>query len=181
MLIILSILAVLYPILAYFGLKYSNPSVVSGLLIVLLILRFILDKSKLSQQKHAKLLFVTVFLLLLISLLTNSEYGILFYPVAVSLVFFSLFVYSLLFPPTVIARIALMQKESLSAYGIKYTNLVTLAWCIFFAINAGIAFYTAMYSDIETWTLYNGMISYILMGVLGSTEWLVRQKVKHKH
>ncbi|MEP0355393.1 MAG: hypothetical protein ABJH06_02985 [Paraglaciecola sp.] len=179
--ILLTILAILYPIIAYFGLKYCNPSIVSALLILLLTLRFVLDKSSSHKHKHFKLVFGAILTLLMFSLLSNSDYGIKFYPVAMSLMFFAMFSYSLIYPPTVIERFARIKNKNLSDYGVSYTRFFTKVWCGFFILNAGISFYTALYSDIEIWTLYNGIISYILMGILGASEWLIRQTVKHKH
>ncbi|MFT2091849.1 hypothetical protein [Paraglaciecola sp. 2405UD69-4] len=179
--ILLTILAVLYPIIAYFGLKYCSPSIVSGLLIALLALRFVLDKSSTYKPKHFKWIFGAVLTLLVFSLLSNSDYGIKFYPVAMSLMFFAVFGYSLISPPTIIERFARIKNKNLSDYGVSYTRFFTKVWCVFFIINASISSYTAMYSDIEIWTLYNGVISYVLMGVLGASEWLIRQTVKHKH
>ncbi len=167
--------------LAYFGLQYTSPSIVAGLLMVLLIVRFVLSKPKAPQANHVKFLFLAVIILLSFSLFTGSEFGIRFYPVAVSLIFFCVFAYSIVFPPTVIERLARLTKSSFSPAGVQYTRKVTYAWCIFFILNGAISFYTCLFSDMETWTLYNGLISYILMGILGASEWLIRQTIKHKH
>ncbi|MWT62322.1 DNA gyrase subunit B, partial [Escherichia coli] len=34
-----------------------------------------------------------------------------------------------------------------------------------------------VHADIRLWTLWNGMIAYLLMGTLMAGEWLVRQRV----
>ncbi|MGV2398888.1 MAG UNVERIFIED_CONTAM: hypothetical protein MIL04_25265, partial [Klebsiella aerogenes] len=54
---------------------------------------------------------------------------------------------------------------------------VTQIWCAFFIGNGGIALVTALYGDMSLWTAWNGMISYLLMGMLMAGEWLVRQRV----
>ncbi|MDU0353029.1 hypothetical protein RS130_02950 [Paraglaciecola aquimarina] len=179
--ILLTALTLLYPILAYLGLQYTSPSVVAGVLMGLLVLRFAVYKSKAKQEKHVKLMFLAVLILLTFSLFTDSQFGIRFYPVAVSLIFLCLFAYSLIFPPTVIERLARLTNNDFSPAGVKYARKVTIAWCLFFVLNGSISFYTCMYSDMQTWTLYNGVISYVLMGILGAAEWLIRQTVKHKH
>lgn len=176
--ILLTILTALYPVIAFLGLQYTSPSVVSAILIGLLVLRFTVNRSKAGQENHVKLLFVAVFILLTFSLLTDSQHGIRFYPVAVNLIFLALFAYSLIFPPSVIERIARIKHSDLSPLAVGYTRKVTFVWCGFFIVNGSISFYTFMFSDMEIWALYNGVISYILMGVLGTAEWLVRQKVK---
>ncbi len=44
-------------------------------------------------------------------------------------------------------------------------------------INGGVAAFTCWYGDTHLWTLWNGMIAYLLMGALMTSEWLVRQRV----
>ncbi|ABK46582.1 conserved hypothetical protein [Shewanella sp. ANA-3] len=36
------------------------------------------------------------------------------------------------------------------------------------------AAYTAAFTSLATWTLYNGLIAYVLMGLLLGGEWLYR-------
>ena len=91
------------------------------------------------------------------------------------------FSFSLFKPPSVIETFARLKEKNLNKKGIKYTEKVTLIWCLFFIINGCISFYTALYSELEFWMLYNGFISYILMGCLFLGEFLVRLKVKRHH
>ncbi len=42
------------------------------------------------------------------------------------------------------------------------------------------ALFTVLHADIRLWTLWNGMIAYILMGTLMACEWLARQRVMKK-
>jgi uncharacterized membrane protein len=34
-----------------------------------------------------------------------------------------------------------------------------------------------MYTSLEVWALYNGLLAYLLMGAMFAGEWLVRRKV----
>jgi len=36
---------------------------------------------------------------------------------------------------------------------------------------------TARFASLQTWTLYNGLIAYLLMGVLFGGEWLLRRRL----
>ncbi|STQ08598.1 Predicted membrane protein [Enterobacter cloacae] len=54
---------------------------------------------------------------------------------------------------------------------------MTKVWCGFFIGNGAVALFTVLYADLRLWTLWNGMLSYILMGTLMAGEWLVRQRV----
>ncbi|MCK5717639.1 MAG: hypothetical protein KAH77_09135, partial [Thiomargarita sp.] len=48
-------------------------------------------------------------------------------------------------------------------------------WCIFFIFNVIMATLTTFYATLEMWTLYNGLIAYILMGLIFIIEYGVRQ------
>jgi len=64
---------------------------------------------------------------------------------------------------------------------VAYTRRVTQVWCGFFVLNGSVALVTALWASDATWALYNGLISYCLMGCLFAGEWLVRRKVKAGH
>jgi uncharacterized membrane protein len=76
--------------------------------------------------------------------------------------------------------LARLQEPDLPESGVLYTRKVTLVWCAFFIMNAATALYTC-FESIEIWTLYNGLISYLLAGSLFAGEWIVRQFVRKEH
>ena len=176
----MAILAILYPVIAYVGLSFGSPSIVALGLIVILLLRFNFGHSLVLNKTSIKLFTATVIVVLGYSLITDSSQGIRFYPVVTSMMFLGIFALSLWSKQSIIERIARIREPDLPASAISYTRKVTICWCGFFLINGGIAFYTAVYSDIATWTLYNGLISYCIMAVLAGVEWLVRKKYKYK-
>lgn len=178
--ILLVVLAFIYPLLAYAGLTYGKPQWVAAGLVVLLLLRFRWGKS-LFNPIIINLFIILVSLSLGYSILTNSELGIRLYPVLVNVVFLLVFAWSLLSSQTIVERLARLKEPELPASGIRYTRKVTWAWSIFFMCNGVIAAYTVFFSDIRTWTLYNGLISYLLMGSLGGCEWLIRQRVRNRY
>jgi len=51
---------------------------------------------------------------------------------------------------------------------------------MFFLINAALSAATAMSGSLKLWTLYNGFISYIAMGVMFAGEFLIRQVVHQR-
>ena len=76
-----------------------------------------------------------------------------------------------------VERLARIREPHLSPAGVRYTRKVTQVWCGFFIGNGAIALFTVLYADMRLWTLWNGVIAYILMGTLMASEWLVRQRV----
>ena len=81
--------------------------------------------------------------------------------------------------PSLIERLARLQHPDLPPEGVIYTRRVTQVWCGFFIVNGIIALATAPCSSFEVWSLYNSLIGYILMGILGG-EYVVRLKTQ-KH
>jgi uncharacterized membrane protein len=58
---------------------------------------------------------------------------------------------------------------------------VTAVWLGFFLANAAISTATAIGGSLELWTLYNGFISYVIMGVLFISEWILRGYLRVAH
>ncbi len=104
----------------------------------------------------------------------------LLYPVMMSFGVAAFFGGSLLFPPPLIERIARLSEPNLGPKGVAYTRKVTMAWFIFSLLNAMISLTTALYGNLELWTLYNGFISYLLMGSLFLSEYGFRQYYKRR-
>ena len=121
---------------------------------------------------------VAAAVLLLLGLLGEAELGMRAYPVAVSLILLAVFAGSLFQGMPIIERLARLQEPDLPPEGVRYTRKVTWAWCGFFIVNGGIAAWTALYADLAAWALYNGCISYLLMGLMFAVEWLCRRRVR---
>ncbi len=110
-------------------------------------------------------------------LMKGSAQAMLYYPALVNLVLLTMFAHSLFYPPAVITRLARIKEPELSVAGVRYTRNVTVVWSVFFLLNGSVAIYTAIWTTVETWTLYNGLVAYVLMGALFAGEWLVRARV----
>lgn len=62
----------------------------------------------------------------------------------------------------------------------SYLRKVTIAWLMFFLINAVISAATAISGSLKLWTLYNGFISYLAIGMMFAAEFLIRQIVHQR-
>ncbi len=102
----------------------------------------------------------------------------LYYPVLVNSALFVLFTVSLVRPPSVIERIARLRDPELPPAAVVYTRRVTIVWTVFFALNGATALYTALFTPLETWALYNGLIAYVLIGTLFAVEFAIRTVFK---
>ena len=91
-----------------------------------------------------------------------------------------LFAGSLFSPMPLVERLARLREPQLPPRGVRYTRRVTQLWCGFFIFNGSVALTTCLLSNIRLWTLWNGCISYVLMGALMGGEWLLRQRMRRQ-
>lgn len=170
-----------YPLAVYYGLSRWGPGLVTGLLTVFFLLRIIAGRqTRLHELKYiAWLSGGAGITLTLLGSLFRQEGWFTFYPVIVNTLMLGLFASSLWQKETLIERLARIQEPDLPESGVRYTRTVTKVWCGFFLLNGTIAF-TTCFMPLAVWTLYNGLISYILAGCLFLSEWFIRQWVQKK-
>jgi len=171
--------AAFYPFFVYLGMERLEPRFLALVLLALCWARWHYRKTP-SNPAHPDsqaLLWAAAAFLLVTSVLNDSTW-LLAYPVVVSGIFLGLFGYSLLHPPTIVERIARLHEPDLPLRGVAYTRNVTRVWCWFFLANGAISATTVWLGDLALWTLYNGLISYLLMGLLFAGEMVVRNRVR---
>ncbi len=167
------LLTLLYPLVIYLGIGRFEPRWLALFLLILATGRALVSRDRIWRVAAAGAAVLVIF-----SFLANHALPLKLYPVLVSLVMLALFAYSLFFPPSVIERLARLRDPELPPFAIAYTRRVTQVWCGFFLINAGIGLGTAVYASDAVWALYNGLVAYVLMGLLFVGEWFVRQRVR---
>lgn len=131
---------------------------------------------RMPQARYLALMVAT--LLLALGGLGHAELGMRAYPVAVSAIMLTIFLTSLWQSMPIVERLARLREPELPPAGVRYTRRVTWAWCGFFVFNGAIAGWTALYADLATWALYNGVISYGLIGLMFAGEWLLRRRLR---
>ncbi len=176
----LGLLLVLYPLLVYVGIQHLGPRILAAVLLIAASARLVAVKIARQPMGNSSWLLLAAAAATGITLATGSVIGLKFYPVLVSAVMLALFGYSLWQPPSLVERFARLQQADLPAQAIPYTRTVTWVWCGFFVANGAIASATVFMSD-QIWALYNGLISYVLMGLLMAGEYLVRRRVQKRH
>ena len=176
--IVLISLTVLYPLGVFFGLRYFDPRALVLLLIIIAGIRLLsIENSPLNHWLWLPLLTI-------IGLWTwvgQTDIGLKMYPVFVNVSFLTLFGWSLINPPSMVERFARVKQANLPVEAIPYTKKVTVVWCVFFVFNGSVSLITCFWASDEIWALYNGLIAYILMALLFSSEWLIRQRVMRTH
>ena len=171
----------MYPFAVYIGLNNLTPGYLAFILIALVLMRVFLVRSNLKKLPWIVPASILGVAAIGVSALTDTTIGFKLYPLAINFAMLMVFAYSYVKPPTVIETFARLTEKNMSAQAIKYTAKVTLVWCLFFIANGLVSLYTAVFTSLDIWMIYNGFLSYILMGMLMLVEYLVRLKVKKKH
>ena len=171
------LLVIVYPFVVFWALnKGFSPRYLAVLLATIVAVQF-------GFQKIRMIRYVALFLsTALISCLWvyNDDLFLKLYPVMVNIVMLIIFGLSLKYSPSIIERFARRGKDDLPDHTILYCRILTIVWCGFFITNATVALGTTFLS-LELWTLYNGIISYILIGGLLAGEVLFRiQYIKRR-
>jgi uncharacterized membrane protein len=157
----------------YVGLQWFSPRVVA-MVIGIGALGNLWYLRPFRYQTRLLVPLVGTLLLSLFSAFWNQSHAILYLPFLIAINFGLSFGYSLWHPPSMVEVFARMRSEDLTEEAVRYCRLVTGAWMVFFVINATLAGFTACCTSLATWSLYNGLISYGIVGVLFTVELFYR-------
>jgi uncharacterized membrane protein len=170
-------LTLLYPLAIWFGHGVVEPRWLAGLLLLTIATR--LPALKLSRV--SRWLALGGLLLAAAAVLGNAVLPLKLYPVLVNASLLAAFGYSLRHPPSMVERFARMREPDLPPAGVAYTRRVTQVWCGFFVVNGAVCALLALTASERAWSLYTGVLSYVLMGLLFGAEYLMRLRFKRLH
>ena len=102
-----------------------------------------------------------------------------------NVLFFGAFGITLFKPPSLIYRFAILQDKTIPGSVnenriARYCKKVTIVWVIFIFFNGTITAFTIFSGSDVLWAVYNGGVSYILMGILFVWEYIIRRMVQKK-
>lgn len=169
----LALLTLAYPLVVYLSLDRLEPRWIALALVAVAIARAWATRRPIWLATAAG-----AGVLGLVAGLGNAWGPLKLYPVLVNAVLLAVFAYSLVRGPTVVERLARLTQPQLPAAAVAYTRTVTKVWCGFFVVNGAMAVVTTFWMSDAAWALYNGLLSYLLMGALLGGEWLVRRRVQ---
>lgn len=178
--LLVSILISLYPLAIYAGMASIEPSILLAGLLLLAGIRIGLTARKSVNRKISAVAVIAA-----AGTIAYHDVGnivaLRFYPVIIGVIFFGIFASSLLTGTPVIERFARLREDPLPPTAIRYTRKLTLAWTALILCNTLVALYTALFTSFATWALYNGLLSYVIMGGFFAAEWLFRQRFIQRH
>ena len=167
----------LYPLAIWFGHGQVEPRWLAGLLLLAAATR--LPALKLSGV--ARWSVAGALVLVACAIWSNLLLPLKLYPVLVNAALLAGFGYSLTTPMSAVERMARLRGDDFPPVAQAYMRTVTQVWCCFFVLNGAIAFATALWASEAVWSLYTGVVSYVLMAVLFGAEYLVRLRFKRLH
>lgn len=167
-----------WPFLVSYGLTYGGMGWLLPIMVTVLLIRLLLARKTHGPMRSViSTAALAGIALCALSALLKSHQLLLFYPVAVNLVMLGVFGLSLRSKMPVVERLARLRDPALPPEGVRYTRQVTKVWSLFFMLSAAAALFTALHGNLRVWTLWNGMIAYLLTGLLMASEWLLRQRL----
>lgn len=178
-------LTLAYPLIVYVGLQRWPPHVLSGTLLGLLAtlttLRWLLTRSTDSQaddtpqgRRLPVWPLLTMGLLALGAILKQGMF-VKAVPVMVSGGLLTMFALSLRSEQSMVERFARRQDPELTPDKVRYCRRVTIVWCWFFVFNITTTLVLAAVAPLSWWSLYTGMVAYVLIGTLFTVEYVVRK------
>ena len=175
--IVLALGGMAYPALVYVGLPFLPSPLFVVIALALIALRLATVRHNDKNGPWVWPLLIAAVTLIAIAAF-DSAIAVKAYPVILSLTVACVFGISLLSPPTVVERLARLTDPDLSPEGVTYTRTVTQVWTVFLVGNAVISAAVGLWGSIELWTLWNGRLSYLFMGMLFLGEFAVRRFVR---
>jgi len=178
------IFGVTYPFLVHFGLERHSIRLIATVVLIASASRLvatILLRRTGPARVGAEVASASLVALAVVAMVTDRSSALLWYPVVMNLVLFLIFAESIARPPTLIEKWARWRHGELPEAGRRYCRNVTIYWSGFFVVNGAVALSTIVSGDRESWLVYNGMISYILIALSFAVELCIRSWFRRKH
>lgn len=162
-----------YPLALWWALRNGMAGAVLWAMAGIMLLRLVICGVR--QSPAALFLLIVMSAAAAAFTLSGSALPAKLYPVFVSLSLLALFGLSLTGEKCAVQRLAELRvpEEQRTDFFRLYCRRVTEAWCVFFVLNGSVALSTCFMSD-RAWALWNGLISYILIGCMFACEFAVR-------
>jgi uncharacterized membrane protein len=173
----LSLAGLLYPVAIYFLIGWVPAGLLLFVPLALIASRLAVSRGTSMLRPFAPIL-LTVAILTLCLAVFDRPTAIKAYPILMSGGMALAFGRSLLTAPTLIETFASLRGPEITPDARAYMRKVTWAWFLFLSANTCLSALTLASGRLDLWTLYNGLVSYLLMGLLFAGEWLIRQRVR---
>jgi uncharacterized membrane protein len=168
-----------YPVVAFIAIWFKQPLLLITYLLSIFFL-FAIQKTLNKNWFSATALFIFVGIITYFTQQTYVQYLIYLPPMLILFGLFVLFSQSLLPDHTpLITRYAIMLSETkeVDDRHARYSRTLTIVWSIFFLLMALTSLSLAIFSSLDTWSLFTNIISYILVSAFFVIEFFIRKKL----
>jgi uncharacterized membrane protein len=182
-------LIVLYPVLVFSALVIFKLSIryLSVFIIALAVAYFLVNRHN-YRGRHRMVVFISPAILCcigIICLITKSSLTLKIYPALADLVYFVIMVTSILIPPPEVFYFINMFDKTIKnhiepAFFERYCRKAAIVWCVFFVFDGAVALVTVFLGSDIVWGIYNGGITYVLMGLIFVGEYFILKMIEKK-
>lgn len=174
----------IYPVAIYLADGYLAPNqLLAGLLLLIAGRLLVIIWLKRENRLRNSLICAALIVAAVLAILLFSSFRIQwlrFYPIFFNIAAFAVFFSSLFTGMPLVERMARLINHDFPQQAIGYTRRVTWVWSIILLLNTFVSLYTAFGTSFRFWSLYNGVIMYVLFGAVFLVEYLVRTWLRRK-
>ena len=188
--LIFGIIAILYPFLVFCSLVIIQlPVRYLSVFFIILALSYIIINRHSFKGRQTVIFFITPVILCTIGticLLTTSQVILKLYPALANLAYLTFTLSSLIIPPPIAFYfIDIFDKKIKTVIPEKrfnrYCRNATITWCVYFIIDGSISVFSVFWLSDLDWGIYNGGITYVLMGLIFVAEFVILKKIEKKY
>lgn len=177
--VLFAIVVVAYPVLVWQGLQAGSPRLLAAILTVVVLPVAAIrmrGSARASLRGLAAVPLITLLGLALSAALDAAGF-LLAVPVLINALFLAVFGSSLRRGSMpAVERFARLQEDTLSDEQRAWCRLWTIVWSSFFVANGTTSLVLAIGAPLSWWATYNGLVAYVLMGILFAVEWTIRRR-----
>src|SRR5262245_26605550 len=182
--VLLGTVFVAYPRFVWIGLSQGSPRVAAAILLcVVAPIAFIrMRRSQRAAMRGLAAVPLATVSCLVLSAVLDAEGFMLAVPVLINAIFLAVFGWSLRSGAMpMVERFARLHEDDLSPDKQAWCRMWTVLWSVFFVANGSTALVLALLVVAEQaprawWATYNGLIAYVLMGIMFASEWTMRRR-----
>ena len=174
--IVIAVVGLAYPLLIYAGLVLVGPRTLAAVAAVVLLAHAASGWRRWRRDDLARAAVPVLLVAVVLAVAAAIDDGriFLFVPALVNGAMLIAFARTLVRGPSIVETFARLRHPELLPGRAPYLRAVTAVWCGFFAVNIAVSLVLAVHGSLATWTLYNGLIAYLIVGLLLGAERVYR-------
>ena len=174
--VVIAVVGLAYPLLIYAGLALVGPRTLAAVAAVVLLAHAASGWRRWRRDDLARAAVPVLLVAVVLAVAAAIDDGriFLFVPALVNGAMLIAFARTLVRGPSIVETFARLRHPELLPGRAPYLRAVTAVWCGFFAVNIAVSLVLAVHGSLATWTLYNGLIAYLIVGLLLGAERVYR-------